>query len=237
MNPTENLTREHKDIKELLNIMNKIADQIKSNQVFYTNDVEDILDFLLDFIEHSHHRKEEIFYPELVSAGIPKETESISIMLYEHALSRNYLKEISSCVQNCKIGNDFSGDLLADSLIKYVTLLKGHIKKEERIIFPMAEKELSEEKQHEIYAQFEYIDKKVVGEGIHEHYHKLLQKLKYNSFHQVWMTFLFNLYKPINLISVSSLHEALILLLGFNVGLNSKKWHILSPYHIRFNFY
>jgi hemerythrin-like domain-containing protein len=179
MNPTENLTREHKDINELLNIMNKIADQIRSNKVFYTNDVEDILDFLLVFIENFHHQKEEIFYPVLVSAGIPEEPESISIMLYEHVLSRNYLNEISCCVQNCKIGNDFSGELLADSLMKYVTLLKGHIKKEEKLIFPLADKQLSEEKQNEIYKKFEDIDKAVVGQRNHDHYHKMLQGLKF----------------------------------------------------------
>jgi len=178
MNPTENLTREHKDIIELLNIMNKIADQIRSNEVFYTSDVEDILDFLLVFIEKFHHRKEEIFYPILVSAGIPEEPESISIMLYEHVLSRNYLNEISSCIQNCKIGNDFSGELLAESLMKYVTLLKGHIKKEEKLIFPMANKELSEEKLNEIYIQFEDIDKESADLRTHDHYHSLLQNLK-----------------------------------------------------------
>jgi len=178
MNPTENLTKEHIDIKELLNIMTKIADQIKSHDVFYTQDVEDIIDFLRFFIEKSHHRKEEIFYPELVLAGIPKENESISIMLYEHVLAKNYLNEICNCVENCKIGNDFSGEMLADSLMKYVVLLNGHIKKEENLIFPMADKELSKEKQNEIYQSFVDIEKNIVKEGIHEHYHKILHNLK-----------------------------------------------------------
>jgi len=178
MTPTENLTSEHQDIIELLDIMNKIAGSIKSNEVFYTNDVEEIIDYLKFFIEKSHHGKEEIFYPALVSAGIPKENESISIMLYEHVLAHNYLKDINSCVENCKIGNSFSGELLADSLRNYVKLIKSHIRKEEEIIFPMADKELSKEKQNEIYRQFENIEEKIVHHGFHEHYHRLLRKLQ-----------------------------------------------------------
>ena len=178
MTPTENLTNEHKDIIELLNIMNKIAENIKSNNVFYTKDVEDIIDYLKHFIELSHNVKEKIFYPALELSGIPIENESISIMLYEHALAQNYLNEISSSVENCKIGNDFSGEMLADNLNKYVVLIKNHIHKEEKIIFPIAIKELSEEKQKEIYKQFKEIEEKIVSTGINKYYHKLLKKLK-----------------------------------------------------------
>lgn len=178
MTPTENLTKEHKDIIELLNIMNKIADKIKSKDVFYTSDVEEIIDFLKFFIEKSHHGKEEIFYPELKFAGIPIELESLSIMMYEHTLAKNYLKDIYSCVENCKIGNSFSGELLADSLKNYVVLIKNHIQKEEEIIFPLADKELSQEKQTDIYRQFENIEKKIISHGFQEHYHKLLKNLK-----------------------------------------------------------
>jgi len=178
MRATDNLKSEHKDINELLKIMSKIAENIKSNNVFYTSDIEEILDFLKFFIEKSHHGKEEIFYPELEQAGIPKETESLSVMLYEHTLARNYLKDIYSCVENCKIGYTFSGEMLAESLLNYVLLIKNHMRKEEEIIFPMADRELSNEKQIEITKQFEKIEENIVQHGFHEHYHDLLEKLQ-----------------------------------------------------------
>jgi hemerythrin-like domain-containing protein len=178
MTPTENLKNEHNDIKGLLNIMSKIAGNIKSNDVFYTSDVEDIIDFLKYFIEKSHHGKEEVFYPALEYAGIPKEAESLSIILYEHALARNYLKDIDSCVVNCKIGNSFSGDMLAESMINYVQLIKNHMQKEEEIIFPFAEQELSYEKQVELAKEFELIEENIVHHDFHDHYHKLLEKLQ-----------------------------------------------------------
>ncbi|MDD4969199.1 MAG: hemerythrin domain-containing protein [Paludibacter sp.] len=178
MRPTENLKSEHKDINELLKIMSKIAASIKSNEVFYTNDVEDIIDFLKYFIDKSHHGKEEIFYPALQQAGIQKDIESLNEMLYEHTLARTYLKDIYSCVENCKNGFSFSGEMLADSLNNYVFLISNHIQKEEDIIFPMAERELSNEKQIEITNKFEKIEENIVQHGFHEHYHDLLKKLQ-----------------------------------------------------------
>ncbi len=178
MTATENLISEHKDIIELLGIMSKISKNILSNDVFYTNDVEDILDFLKHFIEKSHHRKEDIFYPILSKTEMPNDREELSVMLYEHALARNFLKDINNCVVNCKIGNSFSQELLAESMMKYVFLIKNHIKKEEKIIFPMANKVLTQEEQTEINKQFEKIEESIIHHDLHEHYHRLLEKLK-----------------------------------------------------------
>lgn len=66
----------------------------------------------------------------------------------------------------------------AFSLKKYVTLLQNHIQKEENVLFPMANKVLNEQKQKEIFEQFETIEEEVVGHGIHEEYHNILKQLE-----------------------------------------------------------
>lgn len=179
MTPTENLTKEHKKINELLDIMSKIALKIKSNDVFYPNDVEEIVDYLIIIIDNNHHGKEDgVFYPELISSGIPKETAPLSIINYEHTTAKRYLKDISSCVVNCKIGNDFSGELLADSLTNYVTVTKNHIQREEEIVFPIANEVLSVEKQNEILQRFDEIEQRNISNSFNDHFNKLLNKLK-----------------------------------------------------------
>ena len=179
MTPTENLINEHKEINELLNILSKISDKIKSKDVFYTNDVEEIVDYLILLINKSHHGKEDgVFYPELMQSGISKEIAPLSIINYEHTLSRRYLKEIVSCVVNCKIGNDFSGEMLAESITNYVVVIKNHIKREEEIVFPMAEKLLSVDKKNEIAKKFENIDENNFNHSFVEHFNKLLKKFK-----------------------------------------------------------
>lgn len=180
MTLTENLKSEHKDIIELLGIMNKIANNIESERVFYTSDVEDIIKFLNFFIDKSHHSKEDIFYQELSLSEISEDNVSISVMLYEHVLARKYLNDIKSCVENCKVGNSFSHELLAESLINYVKLTKNHINKEENIIFPIAEKVFPIDKQKKLLVKFAEIEKKIEGDGFQDHYHKLLKRLKNN---------------------------------------------------------
>jgi hemerythrin-like domain-containing protein len=51
-------------------------------------------------------------------------------------------------------------------LTNYVDLLQNHIKKEENILFPMANKVLSEEKQNEIFEEFEKIEEEAAGHDV-----------------------------------------------------------------------
>jgi hemerythrin-like domain-containing protein len=179
MNPTEDLIHEHKAIKVMLSIMSKIAEDIKTNKGFDINDIERMIDFLKTFADKCHHGKEETaLFPALVIAGIQEENGPIGVMLHEHTIGRGYIKELSKSVENCKIGNEFPDELIADSLTNYVDLLQNHIKKEENILFPLANKVLGEEKQNEIFEQFEKIEEEVVGHGVHEQYHELLNQLK-----------------------------------------------------------
>jgi hemerythrin-like domain-containing protein len=179
MTPTEDLINEHKAIKIMLSIMSKIAEDIKANKKFYIKDVEQIVDFLQTFADKCHHGKEETsLFPALVLAGIPKENGPIGVMLQEHTLGRGYIKEIKRGLESCKLGDTCSGELIATNLTNYISLLQNHIHKEENILFPMANKTLSEQKQKEIYEQFEKIEEEVVGHGVHEKYHELLNQLK-----------------------------------------------------------
>ncbi|MDD5184639.1 MAG: hemerythrin domain-containing protein [Paludibacter sp.] len=178
MTPTENLINEHLVIDELLGIMSKIADRIKSKKVFYTDDIEEIIDFLKNYIEKSHHEKEDVFYPALSLAEIPIDKEVISLMSYEHVLTRNYLNDINNCIVKCKIGHAFSSEMLAESLKNYVVLEKNHIQKEVNIIYPIVNNSLTIEKQHEILRQFQQIEEMIEVHSFNEHYSRLLNDLK-----------------------------------------------------------
>jgi hemerythrin-like domain-containing protein len=178
MKPTEDLIHEHNAIKVMLGIMDKIAENIRNDKEADTNDIEKIIEFLKTFADKCHHGKEEnALFPALVEAGIPKEGGPIGVMLHEHTIGREYIKEISSSTEKFKAGNSDSMQLIANSLSGYTNLLQNHIQKEENVLFPMAEKVLSIQKQNEVFEQFEKIEEEVVGHGVHEQFHELLKKL------------------------------------------------------------
>ncbi len=179
MLPTEDLIHEHKAIKIMLSIMSKIAEDIKTNKGVDLHDIEKIIDFLKTFADKCHHGKEEAaLFPALVLAGIQNENGPIGVMLYEHTIGRRYIKELSMGVENSKIDNTNTGELIAASLTNYVILLQNHIQKEENILFPMANKVLNEQIQKEIFKHFEKIEEEVVGHGVHEQLHELLKQLQ-----------------------------------------------------------
>ena len=72
MKPTEDLMYEHKAIRLMLSVMGNISKNIKDKKVFYTNDVEKIVDFLYVYADKCHRNKEEsVFYPALLLTKNP----------------------------------------------------------------------------------------------------------------------------------------------------------------------
>jgi len=177
MKPTEELIFEHKAITTMLNVMSNISNNIKNKKVFYTNDVEDIVDFLFVYVDKYHRSKEEeVLYPALLLSKYL--TESIGLMINEYKIAKGYLDEIRCCVENFKLGSTFSGEMIVECMENYVQLIQEHIQKEETDFFPSANKALSEEAQMEISKQFKQINDEFVGLDIHTHYDGLLKSLE-----------------------------------------------------------
>ncbi|MDD4970966.1 MAG: hemerythrin domain-containing protein [Paludibacter sp.] len=179
MTLTEELIQEHAKIDKVLNIMNRISEDIKTQKVFYADDVEDILKFILGFWDKCHCKKEEkVLFPALISEGVIEKNDLVSMMVEEHILGKNNLKEISSCIENCKIGNPFSCEKLAASLSTYVSMMQIHMENEEKIFFPLADRVLSKNKQDQALEQFEIIDKRLVKLRVYEQFQTKLERME-----------------------------------------------------------
>jgi hemerythrin-like domain-containing protein len=178
MTPTQDLIREHNTLKEMLEIMSKIAENIETDKGFDTSDVEKIIDFLRAFVDNCHHGKEEkVLFPALVLEGLAEDNGPISVMLREHNIGRGYVNGMTAGVEDFKMNFAKSSGLIAVCLTNYVNLFKTHIQNEENVLFPVADKILSGQKQNEILKRFEKIEEDAMGHGAHEQYHELLKKL------------------------------------------------------------
>ena len=60
----------------------------------------------------------------------------------------------------------------------YITLLNKHIDKENNVLFALAEENLSEEKQTELWEGFERIETQRIGPGRHEAFHHMIASLE-----------------------------------------------------------
>ena len=179
MKATSELVKEHEGIMLMLSIMQKVAYDIEKNLTLDMAHFERIVEFLKVFADKCHHGKEEgILFPELVKNGFSKDSGPIAVMLHEHDLGRGYIKDMSDDFQAHVAGSKEALSRIAEDMKQYIDLLTKHIQKENMILFPMADKALSEEVQEQLFARYEKLEEEVIGVGKHEEFHGLLKQLK-----------------------------------------------------------
>ncbi|RJP27357.1 MAG: hemerythrin [Candidatus Omnitrophota bacterium] len=176
MKPTEQLKTEHRGVKLMLVILDKVCvepDEI--NREHFTR----ILEFLKVFVDKCHHGKEEdLLLPAMVEAGVPKEEGAIKFTLLEHVEGRGYIKGMSEAFDKLKRCDRQASARIAENAKKYIALLVKHIEKEDNILFPLADKVLLQAKQAELEEEFEKLEVERIGLGKHEEFHVLLHQLK-----------------------------------------------------------
>jgi hemerythrin-like domain-containing protein len=178
MKPTEELKAEHKGVLKMIEILQAIIGKMDSKESFDKGQMEHIMEFLKVFVDKCHHGKEEEFlFPALEEAGIPREAGPIGVMLQEHQTGREFIAKMSASLDDLyKAGID-AKSAFKKAAESYIQLLRQHIDKENNVLFPMAEKRLSQERQNQMSEQFDQLERERIGEGRHEAFHKLLEDL------------------------------------------------------------
>lgn len=179
MKASRQLRDEHEGIRTMLRIMEVIRKQAQNSGNFDKAHFAAILEFLKVFVDQCHHAKEEeLLFPALEAAGVPKDGGPIGVMLHEHALGRELVKTMEASFNALsKNGGQSALQEVSHHTEEYIALLSGHIDKESGILFDMADHMLSEMKQRELHEAFEKIEEERIGAGKHEAFHKLLHTL------------------------------------------------------------
>jgi hemerythrin-like domain-containing protein len=87
-----------------------------------------------------HHGKEEdLLFPELEAAGLPRNQGPIAVMLYEHQQGRAFAQQMADALAPARQGDEPALAALQKAARGYIDLIRGHILKEDRILFEMAD--------------------------------------------------------------------------------------------------
>ena len=154
MKCTDLLIQDHKAILRALSVLEAMATHVENEQPLDDEDVETILRFLRAFADDHHQAKEEsALFPELRSTCVAEEP-SVRQMLFEHDQERSLVEALEDALRTKK-GPQFV--LFAS---RFVGLIRNHIYKEDYILFPIVERNLSPEQDTKVVAEFEkfYID-------------------------------------------------------------------------------
>jgi hemerythrin-like domain-containing protein len=178
MTPTETLKHEHEIVLLILGAAEREARSIRETGSAHVPEIEEMVDFFKNFVDRCHHSKEERhLFPRMEARGLPTGAGPVAVMLYEHEQGRAVVRAISDAIARIKGGERQAAEGLADALSEYSELLRNHIFKENKVLFPMADRMLSTQDQSELATAFDRVEAEEMGQGVHERYHQLAHRL------------------------------------------------------------
>jgi hemerythrin-like domain-containing protein len=136
----ENMMSEHRLIVQVLGALDALVSKLDEGADVPRADVAAFARFFREFADRLHHGKEEDrLFAKMHECGFPREYGPVAVMLAEHEAGRAHVRALS------QIGAG-SGPLAArergqaaDHGREFVSLLLGHIQKEDNILYPMAQ--------------------------------------------------------------------------------------------------
>ncbi|MDI9481457.1 MAG: hemerythrin domain-containing protein [Syntrophomonadaceae bacterium] len=176
MQATQQLREEHSAVLLMLQVLERLIDRLQEGDRTAEEDLAPIIDFLKGFVDRCHHGKEEEWlFPALEAVGIPRQNGPIGVMLEEHEAGRSLIQEMVQTLDQLEAGE--MKTQLRQAALNYIHLLRSHIRKENEVLFNMADQRLTPEEQAHLYEEFEQLELERMGVGQHEEYHELLHRL------------------------------------------------------------
>lgn len=137
--PTSGLRDEHQWILKVAGVLETVLDR-EPDHGLDLDAVEGCVSFIRLFADACHHGQEEdLLFPELQARGLPRETGPIAVMLQEHELGRSYARQMAASLPGARTGDADARTTLEHAARGYVDLIRGHIEKEDHVLFSMAD--------------------------------------------------------------------------------------------------
>jgi len=179
MEATNILMSEHRVIERFIHALEKAANRLDEGQEVRPGFFLESADFIQGFADGCHHKKEEgVLFIVMVENGVPTESGPIGVMLHEHEQGRSFTRAMRAAAQRLEEGDLSAKQVIVDNALGYVALLRQHIMKEDRILFPMADRFIPLDRQEQVTEEFEQVEHEETGEGVHEKYLALVDTLE-----------------------------------------------------------
>ncbi len=171
MEATEILIDEHRVIERVLASLETAAGRLSDGQPLNPGVFIMAADFIKGFADGCHHKKEEgVLFPAMQAAGVPGEGGPIRVMLSEHEQGRRLAAAMRAAADRLASGDASASESVAENALQYVALLRGHIAKEDTVLFPMADRVISGAARDEVSAAFDHVEHEEAAEGVHERF-------------------------------------------------------------------
>ncbi|MCF6149253.1 MAG: hypothetical protein E3K37_11425 [Candidatus Kuenenia sp.] len=165
--PVKKLVDEHVLIKRLLALIPSVVEYIENNVEVDKELVLRCVDFIRNYADKYHHMKEE----DILFKYVDENAEIIQVMYKDHDTGRNHIRQV---VEGAENGNKAQ---IKEHLFGYRDLLTQHIKKEDEILYPWIDRQLSDTQVGEMFRRCNEADASV-GDELPKKYENFINKLE-----------------------------------------------------------
>ncbi|MCB2212260.1 hemerythrin domain-containing protein [bacterium] len=158
--------KEHQVILNVLDALEEFTQQLEANHRPVLADLDRFAYFFQQYADKYHHAKEEDhLFAEMVKAGFPGEQGPIGAMLVEHEEGRRLVARMQAASSFEHPLEQAKLDRLVQDLTVFVELLRGHIYKEDQILYPMALNAVDDSALAAMENEFDHQEKVAQGNG------------------------------------------------------------------------
>lgn len=176
--PTDILSDEHRVIEQVLDCLEKMADDCRRHGVLDARAAKDAVDFFRNFADRCHHGKEEShLFPALEAKGFSRSEGPTGVMLREHDQGRACVRGMDEAIDAAAAGDAAAQGRFVEHATHYVDLLREHIQKEDHCLFAMANQVFTDGEQGKLLSAFGQVEAEDIGAGTHEKYLALANSL------------------------------------------------------------
>ncbi len=178
MKATDVLMEEHRVIERVIAVLETAAQELAQGNEVRSGLFIEATDFIKGFADGCHHKKEEgVLFKSLEEHGMPVQGSPIGVMLYEHEQGRAFTRGLRQAAEQLQAGDASARAAVIQNARNYAALLRQHILKEDRILFPMANQVIPREMHDPVWQGFKHVEHEETGEGVHEKYLALANRL------------------------------------------------------------
>lgn len=172
------LRHDHRVIQQVAAGMSAVAELLDSGNQVDPSVLSDLVQFLRVFADQYHHEKEEQFlFPLLATKGNVSTRRELESLEREHRSAKQLVGQLAKAAAVYVHNPAAVRYRVIDLLQQLVELYPAHIWKEDFLLFPLAQQNLSQNEQQHLKEKFEDVEREM-GEDVHAGFEMLARKLK-----------------------------------------------------------
>lgn len=161
------MSAEHRHIEVVIKSLSDAVATLDTRQPLNAPKLRGVVEFLRVYADQRHHQREEgIFFPLLVQRGVPPQGCPIGGLNNEHEKGRALVSALAEGITAYEQKRSGADRSLRQTLQEIVELYRKHLWMEDAMVFPMAEKLVTEADNQELKEKFAALDRKIGADVI-----------------------------------------------------------------------